>query len=537
MSQTAIGRAALLLGLDASELKKGFHSIKGFVKANMADLAGVAKTTGELLSKGVTVGLAGIGVAGAAGMGGFIAATKVAQDRIEELRKVATGANAFGLDTFSGTGLYGLAGSAGSDVKDFTESLATMSQRASETGEVAASMFKGLNIEASEFAKLRTDEQWYKVMGAISAVQNPAERVRLAFLAFGEDGGKTILSLVGKTEPELRKMAAGFAVTAGEMARMNAASSALSNLDSTFGRLKNKLAVAASPFIQAVAESLNRLDVEGLGRRFEKVYSIATDLFKRVSDYASDQFNKLGTDLEGWLNKSVAPMVKPGTDPKGNPAVSEFARAVAEFGKSVGQFSGNTFDRVNAGLASIGGARDWLLSKGASIGTSVGIFDENWGNSLRVGFKKSAQQLFKESNDAITANTGDKWAKVGERLGLQAGTAAAQVIDKALTPYSRAAQVAVDMGLAAIEGAESAMRTVEDNLPTGKGGGSTENTAYRAGTAEELSYRLRMMNSATPEVQKQQLSEAKKQTAIQQRFADDLKRWAEIVSFKSPVAN
>jgi len=188
-----------------------------------------------------------------------------AVNTLDELGKLDATAKAFGLTTEAATGLFGVMKAAGSDTRDATEGLVTLGQRVTEAmtgaGIVAGEMFKGLNQNAEDYAGLDPAEQFYKLHAALTAVQDPAKRVQLLFNAVGEDTGKNLIGTLSMTTAELRKNAAGFAITADEMATATKANLAYKSATGAISRAWTQVVVGVAPAITFLSEQFEKLVV------------------------------------------------------------------------------------------------------------------------------------------------------------------------------------------------------------------------------------------------------------------------------------
>ncbi len=168
--------------------------------------------------------------------------------------------------------------------REFTESLVTMGKLGSDAaagiGEVAGPAFKKLGLDANEFIKLRPDEQFFKMFEALNTLGPGLDRTRMIMAAFGEDGGKWLLPLLGKAPDELRKMAKGFEISTAEMEKAQRATGAWKSMENSLTKIWRKVSTMMAPFIEWLASA------------FESVVNFVTPAFNWASR-AIDKFTEM----------------------------------------------------------------------------------------------------------------------------------------------------------------------------------------------------------------------------------------------------
>ncbi|VTS03524.1 Putative tail tape measure protein OS=Vibrio phage VpKK5 PE=4 SV=1 [Gemmata massiliana] len=258
-SRDANGRMRDASGKFVSTGAKGLTGqIAGLNGASNGALAGMGATLGTAIG-----GPIGAAIGGAIGSALGTAAGKAKEllgsivDTLSDTSKQGAMAKALGLTSEQFTGMAGVAKSVGEDTREFLESLVTMGKLGTDAArgtEQASLAFQGLGLNAEEFIKLRADEQFFQIFDALGKVQDPLQRTRLLMQAFGEDGGKYLLPLLGKAPSELRQMADSLAVTTAEMEKATAASGAFKRLETLGNKLWRGLAVAAAPGLEMLAD-------------------------------------------------------------------------------------------------------------------------------------------------------------------------------------------------------------------------------------------------------------------------------------------
>lgn len=254
----SLGNHSAVLSADASRLYSVLGQAGGRLKKWGSEVkSGVGSTLKGLAKSAMTGGVAGIAAAGTTALLSQITAPF---DRLSDISKQGNIATQLGLTPEAFTGIAGAAKSAGSDTRDFLEGLITLSGRAAEAaegkGDVAVEMFQKLKLNANEFQKLNPEQQFYKIFEALNQVQNPAERVNLLLKAFGEDTGKNLVQLLGKSTDELKALGGQFSISADDMAKAQLASESLGKAQASVGRAFDQVLIALTPVFQFLADKI-----------------------------------------------------------------------------------------------------------------------------------------------------------------------------------------------------------------------------------------------------------------------------------------
>lgn len=202
--------------------------------------------------------MAGEGAGLAGGAGGILGgAGWKALDTLGETANLSATAKAFGLTAEAASRLFGVMGSAGSDIRDATEGIVTLGQRVSDAlggkGQEAAELFQRLGVGADQFAGLKPDEQFYKLIEALRGVKNPAEQVKLLLKAVGEDTGKNLIKVLGQSADEIQQLGKRFEISAADMKAAEVASSAYSLALADVSNAWRQVATALAPALAQVA--------------------------------------------------------------------------------------------------------------------------------------------------------------------------------------------------------------------------------------------------------------------------------------------
>lgn len=400
MASNSIAKANVLITANADELHSGLNKAGADVQKWGKDVGAKVSSKGGPGSAGGIGGMLGMAgpaaLAATAAIGLFVVGTEKAIDTLNDLSKQDAVAKALGLTAEQFTGIAGVAKSVGEDTREFTESLVTMGKlgmdAASGIGEVAGPAFQKMGIDAKEFIKLRADEQFFKIFDSLNGMGAGLERTRLIMAAFGEDGGKWLLPLLGKAPGEIKKMAASFAVSTEEMAKATAASAAMKRVSASWDRIWRGVAIAAAPVIEFISKGIEKwMKVwqpiqDLLTAGWEKVikgFQMGGDFIQAVWDKTGGKiisaaqpifdYLEKGWDavkeVAGWAWEGIESLVKPVMDD-----ISAFVELginqIIKWGKEVFGF-GDTWHS----------ARDVIISAFRDIGT-VGAY--MW-DTLKIG--------------------------------------------------------------------------------------------------------------------------------------------------------
>jgi hypothetical protein len=183
-------------------------------------------------------------------------------DALGDTAQIGKTAQAFGLTAEAASGLFGVLSANGStNARENVESLVTLSGRVKDVmtgvGEESKKLFDGLSVSAEELSRLPIDEQFYKIHEAIMRLPEPVDRVNRLMLAFGEDGGKTLIGTLSQSTDALRLQAVTFQMSAEEVDAARRAQAEYSQAVALMGTIWRKAATYAAPAIAAVVGPLN----------------------------------------------------------------------------------------------------------------------------------------------------------------------------------------------------------------------------------------------------------------------------------------
>lgn len=278
-SNNAIGTGAIVLSTRSDELLLGLRKAEADTARSMA---AIRSRLGSLsIGNPFKLMTAPQALLGIAGVGAGLRVVGSAIQTIHDTARQGDIAAAMGLTSEQFTGMAAVAKSVGEDTREFTESIVTMGKMISEAdkgiGTQGQALFTALNRNVKEFVGLRADQQFYKMMAAIRAVQDPLARTRAIMLAFGEDGGKWLLPLLSKTPEELKRMNDAWQVSTEKMERAKLASITLRQAMMSFKMMWRDILIAAAPVFEFMGEEIDKL-----GRSFSDLELKAGEPLKNM---------------------------------------------------------------------------------------------------------------------------------------------------------------------------------------------------------------------------------------------------------------
>jgi hypothetical protein len=284
---TSLGTASLILSTNSGPLSQGLGKAKSEVTTWASS---VRSKVGETF-KGLSGGFKSVLTGGVMGVASSITSRLTDTltspfERIGDLAKQGSIATSLGLTPEQFTGIAGAAKAAGSDTKDFLEGLITLSGRGREalsgTSEVATSLFSKLKISAADFTKLNPEEQFFELFRAIENIKNPAEQVDALLKAFGEDTGKNLVGLLGKSTAELKAMADQYKVSTEQVARAQLATEAFNEAQAKIGRVFDEAVIALAPFIEQLGNGISAA-LGTSGNNFTRFGNVTLTIIKAVA--------------------------------------------------------------------------------------------------------------------------------------------------------------------------------------------------------------------------------------------------------------
>lgn len=320
--------------------------------------SGLSSITGQVFS--LKTGLAAL-----VGVGGFSIMAKNAMDTADKIHKlnIRLGASTEALSQYRH-----VATMSGVTFQTFTMGLQRMTRRVSEaandTGE-AKNALKELGIEAAVLTQMAPEDQFEALAEALSKVEDPADRVRLAMKLFDSEGVSLLQMMEGGAEG-LQKMreeadALGMTMSKDMVTNVATANDSLAKVGEQIMGVVESIVGAASPAIADLA-----------------------DMFR---DWVSANYDLIDTSLAEWIdnltNSSGGLSVKfQGLIAFGESLWDVFSLVVDVFkwlGKEIGETAAKAvylYERFSE-LLSFSGAFDWIGSmfgggSGSAGGTTTG---------------------------------------------------------------------------------------------------------------------------------------------------------------------
>jgi hypothetical protein len=251
------------------------------------------------MAKGPLIALAGLAA-------GAITVGKALSD-IQDIAAQGQLAKSLGMTSEAFTGLAGVAGQFGVDTNGVFEGLVSLSQKAQEAlkgGDLGAT-FRKLGIDVQAFAAMDPGKQFETLHAALQNVSDPAERVRILMATMGEEAGKKLAPLLNKSTEELKKLTGQFAVSSGDMKKIQGADAAMKKVTASISALWRKVVVAVAPVIEFISTRLTTA-LEKLEPVFQWVSRAITTHWGIILDILGEVFDAIGeviTLVVDWVSE------------------------------------------------------------------------------------------------------------------------------------------------------------------------------------------------------------------------------------------
>ncbi len=337
MSQTAIGRAALVLSTDASAAKAGLaqfgHDTTSAVKGIAAQAGSAAAGGGGFLSRI----LGGLGLAKFAGpvgavaaaVGGFFAerfgsAFSDGIDRLKVLGGIGKKAATLGISGSQFQGLTQQLARVGIEGDTVTTIFAKLGKTISSGGDfenpAAIETFARLGLDAKELAKLPLDQSFLKIASAIHELPTAAGQANAAIGIFGRQGAALLPVLqkggAGIQEFIDKQKKFGAVLSDAQLAKATEAAKAwkegMHEIESAWQGMKNRAVMILAPLVKFIGKAISRiLDVaqpvfDWVGRALESVAEIAEWVFEAVGQFVEEAIHwveQLAADISDWAGQ------------------------------------------------------------------------------------------------------------------------------------------------------------------------------------------------------------------------------------------
>lgn len=518
----AIGKAALVLSTNYAGLSAGLKGARaeavkgaGDIESGVSSrLGGIGSKLGGLMKVGAIAGVAGVGAA----IAGSVGLATAALDDLQEIRKQASTAKAFGIDPSEFSGLAGVAKESGSDLRDFTESLVTMAglgKNAAAGTEEAAKAFRVLGLDAQQFNQLPTVERYYAMMDALAGVKDETDRLKAAAAAFGEDGMKNVIPLIGKTSAEIKQMAGNYRLSNEQIDSATRAAEAQKKAGMALGGLWRSIVVAVAPAVEVAAGVVTKLQpfFGWLGRAAATYYGLVAAVLTEVVAGVES--------LIGWFGEllgSAAGLTGPW------PTVEQVITGAFRL---IGKAGAYTWDALKAGAGAVVFGVSYLVDAFAGL---VGVFKDlvelakELPDKVRPGWLDNfvaGTERFRKRVDGV----GERMRGWGKDQVMGFGSSAARVdawFDRLKNKKKEVEQIAPKVDAKATQEAVKAATKI------------AANTALTFGSADELTARIRAEVGGKSEAEKQ-LAEQKKANEHLGNIADGVRGMKEKIDFQFDV--
>lgn len=279
-----LGTVVAILAADNTRLQQGLAKAQEDLKNHgkkSEGLLGFFKDTGKKLGFGMALGIGvGIGEKLVSVTGEIF---KKAFERLPEIAKIGELAKSFGVPIEKFSALQGAAAASGSDIRDFQEALATLGKAgfdaATGSGE-AGKAFQDLKIDVDEFNKLDAVDKFYKLNEALKDVDATTKKAHLGKMV-GEDSTKNLVTLMNKSNEEIKTMGDSYKITAGDAAEASMASEAFAEAQAAIQKGWDKIMIAIAPVLQVIAAQIPGA-VDWMIDKFGDLKSFVMPIFKNL---------------------------------------------------------------------------------------------------------------------------------------------------------------------------------------------------------------------------------------------------------------
>lgn len=330
------GDLVVRLGLDKTGFDRGISSTRKVLIGTATAVTGMAAA------------LTGAGLA----LKAFIEPAFESLDRLGDL------SNRLGVATDKLAAMQYAAKLSGIEQESLTTSvgrfLNTLSDASNGT-KSAVSAFKALGLNARQLKTLELDQQFALLADAFKAIENPADRVRMAMDLFGKSGAEMLQLLNGgagqliETLDEARRL--GIAPTNAEVARIQSANDALDRMRAAWDGIANTLAISVAPTVQALLVNVgvmtDALRAAITGQKFDIAASIKANVKPFIAAMKADAVNMI-RGLPKMGGRQSAPGAPEEIAP-GLPIPQGIGGGIRRFG------SGLTPSTIGSGALGIGG--------------------------------------------------------------------------------------------------------------------------------------------------------------------------------------
>ena len=249
----SIGSAALVLTTNATKLYSGLDKAARHANRKADSIASSFKRIGGIVkTAGITASIAAIGT-------GIVGISK-ALDKIKDMNRIQQVATGLGITAERASGLLGVMEAMGSGWKESVESLVQFSEKVDDaianTESVGGKLFALLKEDPRAFKSLDIEQRFWRLHTAIMKINDPLERMRALGFAFGTDGLKLMVPMLGKSTEELKNMAESLTFGQDAFNKAAMAQESVRQAQAQLNKVWTEAVIAITPIITAVAEGM-----------------------------------------------------------------------------------------------------------------------------------------------------------------------------------------------------------------------------------------------------------------------------------------
>lgn len=294
MAAKFVSKLSILLGINASGVSAGAAKAEGEVRKFTKKVDGAARNTSQFAGAQDLAGRAAAGLSSrlsslATGFAGMVAASAAAAvsigkmtEAFSRIDKLAKTADKLGETTEALAGFQLAADLTGVNADAAAMSLQRMVRRLAEAADgsgTAVGALDELGLSAAELSRMAPTAAFARIADAMNQIEDPAQRVKLAFALFGREGVGLVNTLklgsAGLAEVQKEAERLGLTVRRELAAGVEEANDAVTKMNSAMDGLSNTLAVTLAPAVTYAAESITVMITSLRGIDLQSVKSAA----------------------------------------------------------------------------------------------------------------------------------------------------------------------------------------------------------------------------------------------------------------------
>lgn len=376
------------------------------------------------------------------------------KDAFSTLDNVAKVSDKLGVSTEALSGLQ--FGADVSGVKGFDTALQRMVRRTAEaaqgTGEAKAAI-KELGLDARTLAAMRPEDQLGAIADAMAQVPSQSDRVRLAFKLFDTEGVGMVNLLrngsAGLEEFKKRAGELGIVFSRVDLAKIEQANDAITELKTAFKGLAMGFAVQIAPFVTALAQKLTdmttgfldgatgaerfirgiRFVAEGIASTMDFIEKIGLAVAGSITGLGASLLFEFKAFIDG-INATIEKLPEKVRDAFGlEPSdTSDLGRMIDSLDSSADSFQDRIND-INLNPRSAGVSAFFDDVQRRSEENAAAVADSVAGGGMEI--KDDIVSGFKEGLEALERGTSEEFSAVLNAMqgGVQ-GRAAREAVDR-----------------------------------------------------------------------------------------------------------